>query len=42
MREGGDVDENSHFKSLCRGIPMAEIARHVGYVDHLLLREFKI
>jgi hypothetical protein len=30
MREGGDVDENSHFKSLCRGIPMAEIARHVG------------
>ena len=39
----GDVAENRDFISLSHEmeIPMAEIARHVGYVDQLSLRQFK-
>jgi len=39
----GDVAENRDFISLSHEMemPMAEIARHVGYVDQLSLRQFK-
>jgi len=39
----GNVAENRDFASLSQEIeiPMAEIARHVGYVDELSLRHFK-
>jgi hypothetical protein len=42
-RHSGDVAENRDFISLSHEmeIPMAEIARNVGYVDQLSLRQFK-
>jgi hypothetical protein len=42
-RHPGDVAENRDFISLSHEmeIPMAEIARNVGYVDQLSLRQFK-
>jgi len=43
QRHPGDVAENRDFISLSHEmeIPMAEIARNVGYVDQLSLRQFK-
>ena len=43
LRHLGDVAENRDFISLSHEmeIPMAEIARHVGYVDQLSLRQFE-